>query len=62
MIDKFCTFLVNRMKKEMPDIDDERAEVITYGLQIIIGEIPKIFITLIIQDVRANYNSKKRNF
>lgn len=48
MIDKFCTFLVNRMKKEMPDIDDERAEVITYGLQIIIGEIPKIFITLAI--------------
>jgi len=48
MIDKFCTFLVNRMRKEMPDIDDERAEVITYGLQIIIGEIPKIFITLAI--------------
>lgn len=48
MIDKFCTFLVNKMKKEMPDIDDERAEVITYGLQLIIGEIPKIFITLAI--------------
>ena len=48
MIDKFCTFLVNKMKKEMPEIDDERAEVITYGLQIIIGEIPKIFITFII--------------
>ncbi len=46
MIDRFCTFLVNKMKKEMPDIDDERAEVITYGLQLIIGEIPKIFITL----------------
>lgn len=46
MIDKFCTFLVNKMRKEMPDIDDERAEVITYGLQLIIGEIPKIFITL----------------
>lgn len=48
MIDKFCTFLVNKMRKEMPDIDDERAEVITYGLQLIIGEIPKIFITFII--------------
>ena len=45
MIDKFCTFLVNKMRKEMPDIDEERAEVITYGLQLIIGEIPKIFIT-----------------
>ena len=48
MIDKFCTFLVNKMRKEMPEIDDERAEVIIYGLQIIIGEIPKIFITLAI--------------
>lgn len=48
MIDKFCTFLVNKMKKEMPDIDDERAEVITYGLQLIIGEIPKIFITFVV--------------
>ena len=48
MIDKFCTFLVNKMRKEMPDIDDERAEIIVYGLQLIIGEIPKIFITLAI--------------
>ena len=48
MIDKFCIFLVNKMKKEIPDIDDERAEVIIYGLQLIIGEIPKFFITLAI--------------
>ena len=48
MIDKFCTFLVNKMKREMPEIDDERAEVIVYGLQLIIGEIPKFCITLVI--------------
>lgn len=30
----------------MPEIDDERAEVINYGLQNIVGEIPKIFIML----------------
>ena len=30
----------------MPDIDDERAEIINYGLKNIIGEIPKIFIML----------------
>ena len=30
----------------MPEIDDERAEVINFGLQILIGEIPKIFIML----------------
>lgn len=48
MIEKFCTFLVNKMRKEMPEIDEERAEIINYGLQIIVGEIPKIFITLAI--------------
>ena len=36
------------MRNEIPDIDDERAEVIMYGLQLIIGEIPKFFITLLI--------------
>ena len=48
MIDKICTFLTNRIRKEMPEIDDEKAEVINYGLQNIVGEIPKIFIMLII--------------
>ncbi len=48
MIQKFCKILTNRIRKEMPEIDDERAEVITYGLELIIGEIPKIFITLAI--------------
>ncbi len=48
MIDKLCSFLTNKIRKEMPEIDDERAEVIMYGLQLIIGEIPKIFITLAI--------------
>lgn len=46
MIDKICTFLTNRIRKEMPEIDDEKAEVINYGLQNIVGEIPKIFIML----------------
>ncbi len=48
MIDKICMFLTNRIRKEMPEIDDEKAEVINYGLQNIIGEIPKIFIVAII--------------
>lgn len=46
MIDKICVFLTNRIRKEMPEIDDEKAEVINYGLQNIVGEIPKIFIML----------------
>lgn len=48
MIDKICTFLTNRIRKEMPEVDDEKAEVIFYGLQNIVGEIPKIFIMLAI--------------
>ena len=44
MIEKFCSFILNKMRKKMPDITDENAEVILYGLQLIIGEIPKVFI------------------
>lgn len=48
MIDKICMFLTNRIRKQMPEIDDEKAEVIHYGLQNIIGEIPKTFFVLIL--------------
>jgi len=48
MIDKICTFLTKRIQKEMPDIDEEKAEIINYGLQNIIGEIPKIFLLFFI--------------
>ena len=44
MIEKICEFILNKMKKEMPDITKEKEEVIFYGLQLIIGEIPKMFI------------------
>lgn len=44
MIEKLCNYILEKMKKKMPEIDDEQAEIITYGLQMIIGEIPKIFI------------------
>ena len=48
MIDKICNFLLTKIRKEMPDIDDERAEIINYGLQLTIGEIPKVFIMIAI--------------
>ena len=41
MIDKICAYLTKKIIKEMPEIDDERAEIIMYGLQNIIGELPK---------------------
>ena len=48
MIDKICAYLTKKIRKEMPEIDDERAEIIMYGLQNIIGEFPKGIIILII--------------
>lgn len=48
MIDRFCAYLTKKIRKEMPEVDDERAEVIMYGLQNIIGELPKGIIILII--------------
>ena len=30
----------------MPDIDEEKAEILDYGLHLIIGEIPKVFIMI----------------
>ena len=44
MIEKITQSLTNKIRKNMPEVDDERAEVINYGLQILLGEIPKIFI------------------
>ena len=46
MIDKITQSLTDKIRKEMPDVDDERAEVINYGLQILLGEVPKTFIIL----------------
>ena len=48
VVDKFCMFLTNKMRKEMPEVDYERAEIIMYGLQNIIGEFPKGIIILVI--------------
>ena len=44
MIEKFCNYIVRKMRKKIPDMTDEKAEIILYGLQLIIGEIPKLFI------------------
>lgn len=48
MIDKITESLTYKIRKKMPEIDDERAEIINFGLQILIGEIPKLFIMLLL--------------
>ncbi len=44
MVTRICDFLTNKIRAEMPEIDDERAEIIHYGLENIVGELPKTFI------------------
>lgn len=48
MIEKICIYLTKKIQEKMPEVDDERAEVINYGLQLVIGEIPKIFLLIAI--------------
>ena len=48
MLEKLCTFLTQKMREENPDIDEERAEAINFGLQNLFGEIPKTFVMLFI--------------
>lgn len=48
MLNKICTFLTNKIRKNLPDVDEERAEVINFGLQNIIGEFPKIILVFVI--------------
>lgn len=48
MLEKICTFLTKKIEEKVPDVNEEKAEVINYGLQNIIGEIPKIFLVFFI--------------
>lgn len=48
MIEKLCNKLTKIIQNKMPEIDEERAEVINYGLQLVFGEFPKTFIILLI--------------
>lgn len=48
MVDKICDKIMNRIRSKMPEVDDERAEIIRYGLELMFGEVPKLFIMLIV--------------
>ena len=51
MVDRICSYLTNKIRKQMPEVDDERAEVIDYGLHLAIGEVPKTFLFIAIAAV-----------
>lgn len=48
MIDKICNYLTNKIRKQILYVDEQRAEVIDFGLHILIGEMPKTFIFIFI--------------
>ena len=48
MVDKICDYLTNKIRKQMPEVDDERAEIINYGIHLVVGEIPKTFVFIAI--------------
>lgn len=48
MIEKICKSLTKKIQEQMPEVDNERAKVIKYGLEIIIGEIPKLILLVVV--------------
>lgn len=56
MVDKICDKIMNRIKAKMPEVDEERAEVIRYGLELMIGEVPKFIILIIISAILGVFN------
>ncbi len=48
MIDAICNKITSKIRREMPEINDEKAEIINYGLQLIVGEIPKFLLLFMI--------------
>ena len=51
MIEKICDIILKKMKKEMPDITEEQGEAILYGLQLLMGEAPKMILLFAISFV-----------
>ena len=48
MIDKFCSYITSKIKKNVENIDEEKEMVIDFGVRLIFGELPKILILFII--------------
>ena len=48
MIDKFCDWIIEKIKQKMPEIDEEKEMVITFGVRILFGEMQKILLLIII--------------
>ncbi|MBQ3409513.1 MAG: accessory gene regulator B family protein [Clostridia bacterium] len=48
MVNQICNKLMDRVRSKMPEVDDERAEVIRYGFELLIGEVPKLLLMFVL--------------
>lgn len=48
IIDRFCDYIILKIKNKVPDIDEERELIIDFGVRLIFGELPKILLLFII--------------
>ena len=48
MVEKICSFILSKMRKKMPEITDEQGEIILYGLQLLVGEAPKMIMLFVV--------------
>ena len=48
MIETICNSLTKKIIESVDEVDESKADEINYGLQLLIGEVPKFFITLIL--------------
>ena len=46
MIEAICNSLTKKIIKSVDGYDESKADEISYGLQLLIGEVPKFFITV----------------
>lgn len=48
MLEKFCQRITNYIRTKIPDMDDEKAETINFGLLVLCGEGPKLIILILL--------------
>ena len=48
MIDRFCDFIIKKIKDKLENVDEEREMVIDFGVRLLFGELPKILLLFII--------------
>ena len=46
MLDKICIYLMKKIKDKNPNMSEEEIEVANFGLQLVVGEVPKMVILI----------------